>query len=658
MDNLEFLLQREGDNTWLPLESPDVEILEGRYRIVSRSSRGEQEVEIRIVYDALDEVPPVRRVQTRRDRVNAEGLMVVIPYTHLKPGIWELSCSPDLQEGLLGKTWRATLQLRVLAGDVDGGDGLEPGTEDDRPDAVAEEPGETSPEPPPASEEPPPPEPELDATDVPVTLVLDRDSYLAELGKAFLLSGQVGVGDRPAEVGGPPSPPPQLLVCEPQLRICLRDPQTSEVLCECRQPIPQSILPVSFSTAIYVPFECQTRLVLGEIIFSGDTIPEVSQTFTVVMPVEQLLEAIADDFGEDDYQAGPLAVESLMESAGGLQLPLEGADAERLLSDPSPTLNPPSRERDADKTSPPELPTFGRPPAGEAAEPQAETEPPPGDEPSDREADTPGAEAETSPEADSEEIDTFSPLPEPSPESAIAPISPVDRSFSGLNLEERFWSRLSSLAKDRDLSQWMKRASSGPSPETPFAEAGESPESDTGGERPPVPDELRPLIAELEAEEIVVDDDFDEPAGFAARRLMGGPPGGGDRIQTPHVLPEDREVPAPLLEVRGEPVAGRPLPVRVQLPDDLPRIYVKIWVYDRQSRNIVDGPRWITEFSPNGFDRIETTLQLEIPYGSLEVQVEAIAVEMQTQRESHKAIVERTVSPTASPTLPLNEPPS
>jgi hypothetical protein len=88
--------------------------------------------------------------------------------------------------------------------------------------------------------------------------------------------------------------------------------------------------------------------------------------------------------------------------------------------------------------------------------------------------------------------------------------------------------------------------------------------------------------------------------------------------------------------------------------ENLPRIYVKIWVYDRQSRTIVDGPRWLTEFSPNGFNQIETTVNLEIAYGSLEVQFEAIAVEMQTQRESHKVIVERSVIPPAAPTLPLD----
>jgi len=34
MQSWEFLLQKEGDRVWLPLESPDVEILEGRYRVI------------------------------------------------------------------------------------------------------------------------------------------------------------------------------------------------------------------------------------------------------------------------------------------------------------------------------------------------------------------------------------------------------------------------------------------------------------------------------------------------------------------------------------------------------------------------------------------------------------------------------------------------
>lgn len=58
MKNWEFLLQREGDTTWLPLETPDVEILEGRYRVVARSGYPNAKIEIRITHHALRKLPP------------------------------------------------------------------------------------------------------------------------------------------------------------------------------------------------------------------------------------------------------------------------------------------------------------------------------------------------------------------------------------------------------------------------------------------------------------------------------------------------------------------------------------------------------------------------------------------------------------------------
>jgi hypothetical protein len=44
----EFLLQKEGDRDWLPLETAHVEISEGRYRIIAHSSYCEVPVEIRL----------------------------------------------------------------------------------------------------------------------------------------------------------------------------------------------------------------------------------------------------------------------------------------------------------------------------------------------------------------------------------------------------------------------------------------------------------------------------------------------------------------------------------------------------------------------------------------------------------------------------------
>jgi hypothetical protein len=119
MEYWEFLLQQEGDRTWLPLESPNVEILEGRYRIVARSSRINTNVEIRISHEAIDEVPPKRRIQKRVGRTNREGLMVVIPYTRLQAGMWQLSCLGDVMSDFMGDNWKYTVNLQVLPSEAE-----------------------------------------------------------------------------------------------------------------------------------------------------------------------------------------------------------------------------------------------------------------------------------------------------------------------------------------------------------------------------------------------------------------------------------------------------------------------------------------------------------------------------------------------------------
>ncbi|NEQ35871.1 MAG: hypothetical protein F6K40_06055, partial [Okeania sp. SIO3I5] len=96
MSNWEFLLQKEGDQSWLPLESADVEILEGRYRIVANTHIANTEVQIRIIHDSTEEIPPLRRAHKRFSRTHSQGLISIIPFTRLKPGKWEFRCQAKL----------------------------------------------------------------------------------------------------------------------------------------------------------------------------------------------------------------------------------------------------------------------------------------------------------------------------------------------------------------------------------------------------------------------------------------------------------------------------------------------------------------------------------------------------------------------------------
>jgi hypothetical protein len=114
MEHWQFLIQKQGDRSWHTLESPHLEILEGRYRVLARSNRPNIDVEVRVIHSSSQEVPLLRRVQKRSRRTNNEGLMAVIPFTHLKPGIWELRCSGDLMSDMLGKSWQNSIKMQVL----------------------------------------------------------------------------------------------------------------------------------------------------------------------------------------------------------------------------------------------------------------------------------------------------------------------------------------------------------------------------------------------------------------------------------------------------------------------------------------------------------------------------------------------------------------
>ncbi len=110
MKDWEFLIQKEGDRTWLPIETQTVEILEGRYRIVVRTHRPEEDIEVRIGYVSTEETPPKRRVQQRTRRSNAQGLMPIVAFTRFRSGIWEIRCGLPTS----GQTdWQARFELQV-----------------------------------------------------------------------------------------------------------------------------------------------------------------------------------------------------------------------------------------------------------------------------------------------------------------------------------------------------------------------------------------------------------------------------------------------------------------------------------------------------------------------------------------------------------------
>lgn len=753
MENWEFLLQKEGDRAWLPLESPDVEVLEGRYRVVARSGLPNVSAELRITYLATAEEPPKRRVQKRLAQTNDEGLIAVLPWTHFKPGIWELCCQSVASE--TGREpWRYQVQLEVLPSDS--GELVAPQAEDqgelessemslaefqsstdiNRSETDMKEPSEPAPSDPvpwvhrpdfavltpvssvpapiaevspdpelasvgdpekmsmpeetpegysplipeadseaaqiaekpvslasvPAPEAPSPgippfnpddhnpsvtPETEGAGSEEPLEIVLDQTHWVVKQGEAFVISGRVERVSTDQDSSPWPAPLP---LAAGELQICLRDPQNSQVLVDTRQPVTAQSSPLVFACALYIPWECQTQVILGEVILWCQKVPVCQASFTITMPLEYLLGAIQQNFNPDQHQ-GKILTRRQQEDL----MPPAWQPPRVEMSLPPQLYSPASTNLPETVTEPmPELPKFGNflnPPSAsprstslysvqsfmdlvKAKAEQGKT------------LETASVTAEITPD----EIPEIPAEKPPSVATSSDPTAtdPQAETFAALNHPHRFWSRLSSMAQDGELQNYLKVAI----PELAELEAADPA---LGAN---VVQELIGMPAPAAEEwEVVVDYEPLEPPKV---KVVSVPVPGTNTKETDAVptgvLPEDQPIPTPEIEIlAGEVVAGRPVKLRVRLPEVLSRIYVKVWLYDRQSQTIVDGPRWLTEFLPTGFGAMEALATLEAAYGCLEVEFAAIAVEMATQRESHKVTVETLVVPPGQPQLPLPE---
>ena len=120
MEHWQFLIQKQGARSWHILESPNLEILEGEYRVLALSQLPNTDVEVRVTHSSTQEVQPMRRILKRSRRTNSEGLMAVIPFTYLQSGLWELRCCGDLMSDLFGKSWQYSVQLQVLPQEREG----------------------------------------------------------------------------------------------------------------------------------------------------------------------------------------------------------------------------------------------------------------------------------------------------------------------------------------------------------------------------------------------------------------------------------------------------------------------------------------------------------------------------------------------------------
>ncbi|NJM70594.1 MAG: hypothetical protein HC862_10390 [Scytonema sp. RU_4_4] len=159
-------------------------------------------------------------------------------------------------------------------------------------------------------------------------------------------------------------------------------------------------------------------------------------------------------------------------------------------------------------------------------------------------------------------------------------------------------------------------------------------------------------------QEIVVDDSFDEAE---AETFKNQPSKQEESVSdvsvgSPVIAKITEPLPVPQLHLPpGEFISGKSVRIRVQLASASPQLVVKLWVEDCQTRWLIDDPRWLTNLLPNTSGGLEEVTHLLVPFGCLEIRLEAIAVDTVTQQESHKVSIERTVIPPGLPTLQLDE---
>ncbi|MBD1916086.1 MULTISPECIES: hypothetical protein [Cyanophyceae] len=688
MEYWEFLLQKEGDQSWLPLDTSQVEILEGRYRVMAHTSHTNTPVYIEIgqlLHDSQSDpsrnrqrsegdsgtdtrsesvperftnrVPPQRRTLRRQGEINENGLMVVMPFTRLGEGTWDIQCASAIapeanpEDADAPSPWRYAVQLQVVAQDsADEGDWFA----DDGSAGLGAIAASRLPL---AAEAASVPIIELQAAAAAMDAFQSQLAASAQAPWAYGLTlphaallGSAGESlGLTATVTGPSDGacPPLTLVLR------LSDPQTAVTVAMAPVPLAVAMLPSTMTLTVTVPTQLSTRLLLGEVgLFVGTEIAAL-QRFTVTVDVASLFDAIANQaetesgldvvFPAEDLEEGPASPlppapdlktwDIVGRSAPPRQMPI--LTLPRNSSELPPKIYYPSPHEAAARQ--PSLPLVGRsrpvpPPSGDRSPDSLSDPATPRPEPVRGLSLPPIA---SPPQAD-DSIAILTGQASPSaiskPRDAVPQLmSHEAMGFRDLKLQDRFWNRLNDLAINLQQEAIEQRSEVAAAPLETLVGA------------PVEPPPFIPFVGE-----VVIYEDEDPTLRDLEAAAVPVP-------QTDEP-PEMVTPPMPLLELpEGDLIAGEPVVVTLRVPFHPNRLYLKVWITDPQTRTLADEPRQVLNLLPNGQGQLEGNLQLTAPFGCLEAWFEAIAVDMVTQQESYKVSVSRAIAPAGLSPTSLDE---
>ena len=709
-NNWEFLLQQEGDRSWLPLESPDVEILEGRYRVLIRTATTNTKIGIQITHEATEESPPKRRTQTRSGRTSADGLMVIIPFTLLHPGIWEMSCTPnDLTNDLLGFAGHYSIQLHVLPKESDLAgewepDWSQPVSEETTSENASNEILDPVPEPvqpiavqpivvpmptpivapipvapiaepiaepiaiqpivasipiapiaePIAAEIAPPMAEPIPDRNFPLTLTLTSQTYDIQPGQTLILSGVLTSSE-------PSSSPIELSTFT--FTTTVRDPQSGDLIVTTPITFTTLLLPYDFQIGVVLPATLTGQLFLGEITLTQgaeNDLPRATQSFTLLAALDQLLSALPEPLKSttrpnvtDDLPVPPADPSGPEFNDAFLGMINQTTAPSGFRTAAASQLPPKLYQPDADRADRPPLalPTFLRTPEPETdldALFEAETWDDSAEAPSP--FDLP---EEDGLDLDNDLLDDDRLEEDRLEEDRLFSEVPALGEASGVSADDR--SDFDALDSDllQDLDDALPQDFYNTTAPLDLDDPDDLKTIDITAERLPLsaPPEtpLNPFATRrpLPTETVVLNDPT--PMVMVPFSLVES---------APEIIPDDDPIPTPRLEIEAvaEVVAGQSLAIKLKLPNLQPKLYVKLWINDRATRTLLDGPRYLIDFlSSSEPDTLEATTTLTVPLGSLEIQIEAITIETATKRESYKATASLSVVPPNLPEFSLDD---
>ncbi|NJM95045.1 MAG: hypothetical protein HC792_00790 [Acaryochloridaceae cyanobacterium CSU_5_19] len=118
--DLEFIIQKEGDHAWLPLESSSVEILVGRYQLIAQASEAHYPINVHLQHQYIQDDLWQEEVQQHLLQTDVQGRIEILPPTFLASGRWVITCEVPEAVGTAATEHRIyTIQLQVLQQDAD-----------------------------------------------------------------------------------------------------------------------------------------------------------------------------------------------------------------------------------------------------------------------------------------------------------------------------------------------------------------------------------------------------------------------------------------------------------------------------------------------------------------------------------------------------------